>query len=384
VSKPGPQQGFSAVLGEDDAGRRDESADARRRTASAAEGELLDLLRRAGEAPWEFDFFDLMRRIEVLAMVAADAPGVGRSSRPREDPVRFAQEPSLAFAPRTIHGVKTRAGITRMAVNFMGLLGPQGPMPLHFTEYVRSRELHHQDPTWARFLDIFNNRMVGLLYRAWAMNRPVVGRDATAAGAGERDRFAAYVGSLFGLGIAAVYDRDAVPDDAKRFFSGRLGNQTRCPEGLAAVLRESFGTFVRIEEFVGRWSPLPAQSRTRLGVKGVSTLGGPDGGSVIVGDRVWECQSTVRVVLGPMPWSAYDNLLPGRVGYERLVAWLAMFGGIEMSWEVVLVLRKEDVPQARLGGGGGGVRLGYSAWIRKGKPEEDAADVVLRDRSGGR
>lgn len=374
---------LTSLLDKESASSRDHGADEYRRTQARAEGELLDLLRRVGETPWDFDFYEMLRRVEALAAVAQGAPGLGRSTRSREDPVRFAQDPSLAFAPRTISSVKTRAGITRVAVNFMGLLGPQGPMPLHFSDYVRSRELHHQDPTWGRFLDIFNNRMVALFYRAWAMNRPMVSRDATASGSAEKDRFSSFVGSLFGLGTPSLLNRDAVPDDAKRFFAGRLGNQTRSPEALAAILREFFGTPVEIEEFVGRWSELPAQYLTRLGRKGVCTVasgaGGRAGGSAILGGRIWECQSTVRILMGPMPWSVYEKLLPGSAGYDRLVSWIAMFGGLELAWEVVLVLDRRDVPLPRLGGGNG-ARLGYSAWMSKTKPEQDPADVVLRSR----
>lgn len=357
-----------------DAARAPDAEDVRRREASRAEGELLDLIARVGDEPWAFDFFQLMRRVEALSALAKRAPGVGRSSRAKEDPVRFGQEPSLAFAPRTISGVKTRAGVTRMFVNFMGLLGPQGPMPLHFTEYVRSRELHHQDPTWSRFLDIFNNRMVALLYRAWAMNRPIVSRDASFTGQPERDRFASYVGSLFGMGVRGLTDRDDLDDDAKRFFAGRLANQTRSAEGLHAILRRYFDVPVKIDEFIGRWCDLPDLYHTRLGRLGVSGLGT----TAILGSRVWECQSTVRVTLGPMTLDQYERLLPGQPGYDRLTSWLRMFGGDELGWEIVLVLRKEETPAPRLGSGPGAVRLGYSGWLSSAKPAEDPADLVLQ------
>lgn len=351
--------------------RAETESEASRRRASAAEGELLDLLTRAGGAPWEFDFYQLIRRVEALASAAYRSPGVGRSSTPREDPVRFGQEASLAFAPRTISGVRTRAGLTRVAVNFMGLLGPQGPMPLHFTEYVRQRELHHQDPTWARFLEVFQHRMVSLLYRAWAMNRPAAARDATATGRPELDRFATYVGSLFGLGMRSLLERDATPDDAKRMFAGRLANQTRSAEGLRSILRDWFGVPVRLEEFVGRWSELPDQYRTKLGGRGAAELGR----TAIAGSRIWECQSTIRLILGPMGRDRYERVLPGSEGFERLKSWIRLFGGLELGWEVVLVLKREETPEPRLGRG---VRLGYSTWVSKGRPAQDPADVVLR------
>ena len=46
----------------------------------------------------------------------------------------------------------------RLTVNFFGLLGPNGPLPLHLTEYARDRLRNSDDPTMARFLDLFHHR----------------------------------------------------------------------------------------------------------------------------------------------------------------------------------------------------------------------------------
>ena len=53
------------------------------------------------ERPYEFDFYQALRRLEALF---AEQPRLGRSLRPVDDPVRLAQEPSLAFAPATLAG----------------------------------------------------------------------------------------------------------------------------------------------------------------------------------------------------------------------------------------------------------------------------------------
>jgi type VI secretion system protein ImpH len=340
-------------------------------TRQRAEGELLDLLDRVSGAPWEHDFFATVRRLEVLATAAKGTAGVGRSRSALDDPVRFSQEPSLAFAPRTISAVKTRAGLTRLFVNFMGLMGPNGAMPAHFTEHARSRELHHNDPTLSRFLDVFNHRMVSLFYVAWAMNRPVVSRDRAAVGDERADRFAAFVGSLFGLGTESLRGRDSLPDESKLFFAGRLASQVRNAEGLAAVLREYFGVRVEIEEFVGRWSELPEEYRFKLGRKSSGRLGS----TTIVGSRVWDCQSAVRLWMGPMSLAQYERLLPGGPGHARLGDWIRLYAGSEVSWRATLLLRKEEVPEPKLGGG---IRLGCTTWMMRGKPAADPADVTLR------
>src|SRR3954469_15792230 len=49
--------------------------------------------------PFRFDFFQAMRRLETLF---ADKPRFGKALRPKDEPVRLAQEPSLSFAPAAL------------------------------------------------------------------------------------------------------------------------------------------------------------------------------------------------------------------------------------------------------------------------------------------
>ncbi len=53
----------------------------------------------------------------------------------------------MAFPTSTIHKV-TRDPLTnvpRMYVNFLGMFGPNGPLPLVITEFARERILHSND-----------------------------------------------------------------------------------------------------------------------------------------------------------------------------------------------------------------------------------------------
>src|SRR5947208_7230053 len=192
---------------------------------------LLDALL---QRPYEFDFF---RAVRMLESQRPDLPRVGFSFSPSEDPVRFWQKPSLRFAPATLDSVQPAgpASVPRMAVNFFGLFGPNAPLPPHITEYVLERELHHHDPTITAFFNLFHHRLISLFYRAWAASQKAVDMDRPT----ER-RFATYIGSLFGIGMEALQDRDGVPNPDKLFFPGRQACQTRNAEGLEAILREYF------------------------------------------------------------------------------------------------------------------------------------------------
>jgi type VI secretion system protein ImpH len=332
--------------------------------------------------PYEFDFYQALRRIEALH---PRQPRIGRSLRPGDDVVRLAQEPSLAFAPATLAGCKTAkaGGRPRLSVAFGGLFGPQGPLPLHLTEYARDRIINSGDPTFARFLDMFHHRVLSLVYRAWADAQPTVQFDRP-----DEDRFRAYVGALAGMGQPSLERRDAMPDLAKRYFAGRLVCHARHAEGLQAMLSEFFELPMRIVEFVGRWLELPDDCRCVLGEAGAFApreemgLGrradhqvlAQLGVSATIGDRVWDCQTKFRIVAGPMSLDHYQRLLPGGTSLAKLEAIVKNYVGLELDWELHLVLQEREIPQTELGALG---QLGWTTWLVSQPPEKDAADLVL-------
>jgi type VI secretion system protein ImpH len=283
-----------------------------------------------------------------------------------DEPIRFGQEPSLGFASSTLERFEWSAKVDtpRLLVNFLGLLGPQGPMPLHVTEYIRSRELNHDDHTLARFFDIFNHRMISLFYRAWACNRQTVSSDRP-----QEDPFSTYIGSFIGIGNDALRGRDHVPDAAKLHFSGHLGCQTRHAEGLRAILESYFGVRTTIEEFVGQWISLPDDCHCLLGHSpDTATIGL----NAVVGSRVYDCQQKFRILLGPMNLKDYERMLPGGESFAGLRDWVRNYVGDELSYEVQLILRADEVPEVRLGESG---RLGWTTWLQNRPFENDVKDL---------
>jgi type VI secretion system protein ImpH len=260
----------------------------------------LTLLEQLRETAYAFDFYQALRRLDCSF---PDKPPTGQSSRAVDDPVRIGQEASMAFAPATLQSVETREDLPpRMTQRFFGLLGPQGPLPLHLTDYIRDRLRNHDDETLLKFLDVFHHRMITLFYRAWARVRPTVSFDQPAW-----DRFSDYAGSLFGLGMATLLNRDSLPDLPKRHFTGLMSCQTRHADGLLAILKGYFNLPVQVDEFVGQWVELPANCRCLLGLS--SSKLGVD---TTVGSHIWDCQQKFRVVLGPLTLEEYYRMLPGR------------------------------------------------------------------------
>lgn len=311
--------------------------------------------------PFAHDFYQTMRRLECLH---ADKPRWGMALRPADEPVRIGQEPSLAFAPASLaaFGRERDDRPYRLEIRFFGLLGANGPLPLHLTDHARQRILHAGDATFARFLDILHHRFAALFYRAWAQAQPTVSLDRR-----QDDRFADYIGALCGIGQPGLKRRDAVPDNARRFQAGVLSRQVRNGEGLASVLSGYFGLPVEVEQFVGHWMPIEAADQSRLGSSQL-------GCNAVLGRRVWDRQSKFCLRIGPLTAAQYADFLPTGSALPKLVDWVRFYTGGELFWDAQLILHRAEVARACLGRAG---RLGWTSWLGQRRVVGDANDLVL-------
>ena len=322
-----------------------------------------DPLIDVAAAPHRHDFFQVMRAVDAHH---ADKPRLGTARRPVDEAVRLGQAVELAFASSALSDVnlQDRSGKPRIEVRFFGLFGPNGPLPLHMTGYVRERQKPWRrdrsgDETFARFADMFHHRLLLLFYRAWAQAQPTASLDRP----GE-DRFADYVGSMIGVGGPAWRGRDAAPDHARLAFAGLLSRQVRNADGLAHLLSGYLGLDVRVEQFVGRWMPLPAAERSRIGRRAASRRMSTSqlGVSAVLGQAVFDRQHHVRVHIGPLTLTAFESLLPVGTALPAVQALLKQYIGLELGWDLRLELNKPEVPASRPGVYG---RLGWTTWLGK-------------------
>jgi type VI secretion system protein ImpH len=311
-----------------------------------------------------YEFFAAMRRVECAR---PELPRLGRAARAADEAVRLGQVPSLTFAPTMFVEAERHAdGKLWLGGVFFGVFGPNGPLPLHLTEYAHDRRHNFRDPTFARFADIFHHRLTCLFYRGWADAQPTVQSDRP-----DTDRFHAYVGALVGVGQQTLRNRDAMPDPAKLYHAGRLSPEIRNPEGLEVLLEDFFAERVRIREFQGEWMALAEEDRLYLGrSRSSSTLGL----NATLGLRVWGAQSRFRIVVGPLPLEQFERFLPGSAALQQLAAMVRGYVGFELQWDLQLILKRSEVPGAQLGTG---TRLAWTSWLASSSRVRDADDVVL-------
>jgi len=325
----------------------------------------LSWLKQLEAEPYKYGFYLTLRRLEATFR---NRPRLGYAARPRDEALRIGQLPSMAFSPSTLSSFKKLddRDVYRLQTHFFGLFGANGPLPLHLTEFAYERILRNRDRTIAGFFDVFHHRFATYFYRAWADTQPTVQFDRP-----ESDRFAVYVGSLIGIGVPALRNRDRMPDYTKFHFAGHLSSQTRHASGLCAIVGSFLRVPAQLEEFVGHWLELPADCRLKLGVEpDCATLGS----SAILGSRVWDRRQTFRLDLGPMSLADYNRLLPGSETLARLKDVIRNYVGLTLRWDIRLTLKSEDIPPLTLGRQG---KLGWTSWLGRRPPKQDARDLVL-------
>ncbi len=310
---------------------------------------------KPGLDPRDMDFFELMRRLE------ADGRLFGHSGRPEREPARLGQQVRLGFATRSVAGFtaegERRPARVEQAV--IGLLGPEGPLPLHLTATT--------DSTFVDFANMAQHRMIALYYRAWADNRPEVQAERMAGG-----RLGAALAALAGTGLTGAPGGDAALGGAMRRQATTLGHQVQGPERLTRVLADYLGVPVRLREFVGVWTEIPAPLQTRLGTAHAGL-----GRGAVIGPRSFQRQNRIELVLGPLTLGQYERFLPGAEGLAGLRRAVRAVIGDGLAVDVRPVLAGAEVPQARIGE----ARLGRTAWLSP-RRRRDAPDLCLRSATG--
>jgi type VI secretion system protein ImpH len=354
-----------------------------------------------GEGICSFDFFQSIRLLMLLGqkervLVGADGP-------PQREIARFLASTSLSFPASSIQDLvrEATAQPPRMTVNFMGLTGPSGVLPRHYTERM-SNDLRGPERTALQdWFDLFNHRFISFFYRAWEKYRFFVPFERGESAQREPDAFSRSMFSLIGLGFRSHRNRFRVafaeypprgPEDVAERpvrekelarlddfaflrFGGLFAHRPRCAVSLEVFLEVYLQVPIKVLQFQGQWLHLDESSQTAVGASnnrmGLDTM---------VGDRIWDVQSKLRIRLGPLTYEQFLDFLPDRTPLRRrkriflLAQVVRYYVGAEIDVDFQLVLKKDEVPAAQTGPHS---RLGWNTWSRKQPYPCHAEDTVF-------
>ncbi|MEH8017667.1 type VI secretion system baseplate subunit TssG [Rheinheimera muenzenbergensis] len=301
------------------------------------------------QQPSAFDFYQAVYSVERQFSSAQKRwYGVGRDGFPAQELVRFKAVQHLGFPGQPVtkvvprnNGVSTDKGgehsgtAVDMHISFIGLTGPSGVMPQHYSEMVLQR-LKQRDKTMRDFFDLFNHRLVSLYYRAWEKYRFACQYEMHSD---DQDSFSLVLSRLSGarqtLGL---------------YYAGAFSAQQRSAQQLKQLLADLLHTQVEIIPLQGRWLSLQRNEQSALAQR--TALQGQHvrlGQSAMLGSRVWDVSSAIELQLAVKPGEA-EQLLPGSYQYSLLQTVLADFLPAAVQVRLTLTGQQQDFPTASLSG----------------------------------
>ena len=290
--------------------------------------------------------FAVLRRVEAQA---SDRPRIGTARRPDQSLVDLAQEPSLGFAAQTLAKLEFHHGRPRLYGEWLGLLGPMGPMPTHLTEFAVYERRYAEKQPFLDWLNTISGRMLQLFYRAWAESQPAAQADRP-----DDDRFATWLAALSGASEGAGTESTFHAAGRLHYAAAFAGPRSAVAieDALGHLLRQP----VQVVEFMPRWREMEREDRTRLGGS-FATLGV----DAVLGSRVYSASEAFRVVVRAQNHADYLSLMPGGTRFAVAKEAIEAFKPAHLEWDLCVEIADEHAPPARLDGR---TRLGWSAWVK--------------------
>jgi type VI secretion system protein ImpH len=329
------------------------------------------------------DFFQAVRLVRAYARKKLrEGHRIGRAHDLWE-PVRFRTRASLGFpasdlfhAKRVEEADQLGGAISEMTVNFLGLTGPSGILPRHYSELVIARG--QRDAALHDFLDVFSNRFVALFWRAWAKYRLPIRFEEH----GLDDDGALPLLALVGLGtkhLRADLSRDdgGGTTDLAIYYSGVLAGRPRGTQAAEHILGELLACTVTVLPLVGAWQRIPETLRSRVG--GANSVLGVD---LVCGGRSWECAWRVGVIVGPVRYRLFKRLLPGEPLRRLVNRLLRLTLGSTLDVELRINVTSTDIgPLAEPSERAPAQlkerpQLGWNAWLASGVVRQSGGSYV--------
>ncbi|WP_192022873.1 type VI secretion system baseplate subunit TssG [Shewanella sp. WPAGA9] len=308
-------------------------------------------LQAIADSPTEHDFYQAVYQFQQQLLQGKEqGHKVGHDAIPSEELLRFKSDQHLGFPGQAISKVNlTQASAAKkiaaeMHVSFMGLTGPSGVLPQHYTELLLER-LRLKDTGMRDFYDLFNHRIISLFYRAWEKYRFSVNYqplqdsppDSVSAFNNQKDSFTHVLSLLSGKKSLNCY------------YGGFLNRKTPSAESLRIMLKDFTGCEVEIASFQGRWQQLSANEQTKLSSRAM-----PEGQyarlgvDASIGSRVWDINSSISIQLTPKDGKTVSAFMPGEKCYKPLKDLVSSYLGQTAKFKIYLDVKQQDAPKAQL------------------------------------
>lgn len=279
--------------------------------------------------------FELLQALLLLERTQPQATPLGQGIDPRREAVRLRGPLTPLFsASQVAHLEFSEQAQPVLSTPVFGLGGPDGPLPYAYQEWLQQRA-RMKDHGPAEFLDLFQHRLLSLLYRILCKHRVAIGFVPP-----QHSPVQDQLRALTGLLPRPLQGRQAIPDGLISARAGLFAGARRSLAGFETIVRHHFAVSVRLEQFQGAWREIPAASRSCLGRSGRNLALGQ---TAVAGKRVWDEHAGVRIVIGPLTGKGYTTFLPKGAAHIQLAALAAFYFGPDLDCSLRLLLNETAV-----------------------------------------
>nr|WP_284700894.1 type VI secretion system baseplate subunit TssG [Robbsia betulipollinis] len=320
------------------------------------------------EAPHRFDLFQAISLLErQTAPRARDGEGLAAGDG-EDESVRLTGHAALGFQSSDIHRVEACEPAEHapaghrpnpayvLSTQAMTLAGGQGPLPQPYTELLLER-LAKRDHAMRDFLDIFNHRFIGFLFRGKKKHAPALNWVSLNA-----SPLASCVRAIAHFDLAGEEGGD-VP---WLRHAGLMTSAPRSMTGLLRLLADRFGLAVRGRQFIGGWLPLEPCAQIRLGRD--ATLNARQA----LGQRAWDQAAAIDIAFQDVDMARLDALLPTGRSHGSLSYCIKRYLPCSIDVHLVFAPARGARVAARVGGSGA-AQLGWTSWLQEARDDGDAA-----------
>jgi len=232
------------------------------------------VIHRLRDEPYRFEFFQAVRLL--LGWHRSDS--VKRDRDLLGHVIRFRSSVSLAFPPSEIEALVfetprgqeqgdaagSHAAAVTLTPSFIGLTGPLGVMPRHYTQQVAEREIYHRDTATRAFLDIFSTRAIAVFYQTWLKCRLHLQYESD-----RENHFLPMLLSLAGLGLSGTTERlkgDSahVADESLAYYASALRERPQSAQWFSRVVPDR-PVHRSVVSVAGTGADAPGKRELRIG-----------------------------------------------------------------------------------------------------------------------
>ncbi len=322
------------------------------------------------------EFFAAVRFLQVMSNKR-----LGDDTHVGDEPMRLVAKAAIDYPATEVANVQaTEDGLLKTEVSFLGLHGPTGALPQHYTQTVIDR-VRAKDFTLRNFLDLFNHRWLSLFYRGWEKNFLPAAFETSQA-TGDEDAVTQLLWSLVGFGTDNLRGRLRFRESLLLHYSGHTSASRPTVSSIVAILADTFQIEVVVKQFQGQWIHLDKSDQTKMGHAPLgSVLNNRLGMDTVAGSRIWSVENRFQIVLGPLRYSAFMDFSPVGSLLPQLLDFVRTYVGPNYDFDVRVILDRRDVPGVKLGDSSKPGLLGWNTWLGNWLRPQHADDAIYSEKN---